>query len=470
MELRHLRYFVTVAEELHFGRAAAAPAPVAAAAVDADQGARVGARRATARAQPAQVSSSRQRARCSCARRARSWRGSSRRRRAAQRAGRGEVGELTDRLRQHRRLQRAAADAVRVPLAQSGGPPEPARSDHRRAAAASSLDAAHRRGLRAPAGPGRAPGRTCRCCANRWWQHCPAQHPLARARGPLALARLSDSPFILFPRHMAPGLYDDVVSFCRQAGFSPRVEQEAVQMQTIVSLVSAGLGRGPDSRLDAQPRAHRRGLPQPARDRARRRRSRWPGARGETAPALCGSWNAVRLVVDSRCLPCAASVTWRDVRARADAGRRARCAPGEAATLELGARLASVAAQPGLMIYLSGELGAGKTTLVRGCLRALGYRGRVKSPTFTLVELYRLSRLDLHHFDFYRFNDPREWMDAGFRDVFGGANVCLVEWPEKAGSQLPRPDLRDPPRARGCGAQRAARSGHGSRAGSAWSN
>jgi DNA-binding transcriptional LysR family regulator len=70
----------------------------------------------------------------------------------------------------------------------------------------------------------------------------PQRHSLARGRGPLALARLKDAPFILFPRHMAPGLYDDVVSFCRKAGFSPRVEQEAVQMQTIVSLVSAGLG------------------------------------------------------------------------------------------------------------------------------------------------------------------------------------------------------------------------------------
>ena len=114
--------------------------------------------------------------------------------------------------------------------------------------------------------------------------------------------------------------------------------------------------------------------------------------------------------------------------------------PGEADTLDLGARLAA-ALRPGLLVYLSGELGAGKTTLVRGCLRALGYRGRVKSPTFTLVEVYRLSRLYLHHLDFYRFSDPREWIDAGFRDVFGGDNVCLVEWPEKAGKELPPPAL-----------------------------
>jgi len=115
--------------------------------------------------------------------------------------------------------------------------------------------------------------------------------------------------------------------------------------------------------------------------------------------------------------------------------------PDEAATLELGARLAGVL-QPGLVVYLAGELGAGKTTLVRGCLRALGYAGRVASPTFALVELYRVSNLYLHHFDFYRFRSPQEWVDAGLRDAFGVDNVCLVEWPERAGSALPAPDLR----------------------------
>ncbi len=112
----------------------------------------------------------------------------------------------------------------------------------------------------------------------------------------------------------------------------------------------------------------------------------------------------------------------------------------EAATLELGARLAATL-RGGLVVYLSGELGAGKTTLARGCLRALGYRGRVKSPSFALVELYKLSRLYLYHFDFYRFEDPHEWVDAGFRDAFEGDNVCLIEWPEKAGDELPSPDL-----------------------------
>jgi tRNA threonylcarbamoyladenosine biosynthesis protein TsaE len=114
--------------------------------------------------------------------------------------------------------------------------------------------------------------------------------------------------------------------------------------------------------------------------------------------------------------------------------------PDEAATLRLGAALAS-ALEPGLIVYLRGELGAGKTTLVRGVLRALGYTGSVKSPTYTLVEVYAVSRLDLHHFDFYRFHDPREWTDAGFRESFNGRTVSLVEWPEKADGMLPPADL-----------------------------
>jgi tRNA threonylcarbamoyladenosine biosynthesis protein TsaE len=112
----------------------------------------------------------------------------------------------------------------------------------------------------------------------------------------------------------------------------------------------------------------------------------------------------------------------------------------EAATRELGARLAAVIG-PGLKIYLSGELGSGKTTLVRGLLRALGYTEKVKSPTFTLVEVYQLSNLYLYHFDFYRFDRPVEWEDAGFREYFDGRGVCLVEWPENARAYLPEPDL-----------------------------
>ena len=113
----------------------------------------------------------------------------------------------------------------------------------------------------------------------------------------------------------------------------------------------------------------------------------------------------------------------------------------EVATLALGARLAP-AVRPGMSIHLCGELGAGKTTLARGLIRALGHEGKVKSPTYSLVELYTVSRLHLYHFDFYRFNDPKAWQDSGFREYFNEASVCLVEWPEKGGAALPPPDLR----------------------------
>ena len=115
--------------------------------------------------------------------------------------------------------------------------------------------------------------------------------------------------------------------------------------------------------------------------------------------------------------------------------------PDEAATLALGNRLAHVI-EPGLYVALSGNLGSGKTTLTRGILRGLGYQGKVKSPTYTLVELYNLPKLDLYHFDFYRFNDPQEWLDAGFREHFEPRNLCLVEWPERVRDLLPVPDLR----------------------------
>ena len=114
--------------------------------------------------------------------------------------------------------------------------------------------------------------------------------------------------------------------------------------------------------------------------------------------------------------------------------------PDEAATLALGEALAPSIA-PGLVVYLRGELGAGKTTLARGILRGLGYAGRVRSPTYALVELYELSRLNLHHFDFYRFHDPREWIDAGFRESFNGRNASLIEWPEKAAGSVPPADV-----------------------------
>ena len=114
--------------------------------------------------------------------------------------------------------------------------------------------------------------------------------------------------------------------------------------------------------------------------------------------------------------------------------------PDEAATLALGRALASEA-RAGRVLYLDGDLGAGKTTLTRGLLRALGWTAAVKSPTYTLVEPYVISKLYLYHFDFYRFSRSDEWVDAGFREYFNRDSVCLVEWPEKAGGQLPAPDL-----------------------------
>ena len=117
-----------------------------------------------------------------------------------------------------------------------------------------------------------------------------------------------------------------------------------------------------------------------------------------------------------------------------------RFLPSEADTLVLGSALAPLI-RPGLVAYLIGDLGAGKTTLARGILRGLGYTGRVKSPTFTLVEVYEFSSLYLYHFDFYRFSDPQELSATGFRDYFDGQAACLIEWPEKAAG-LPAPDLR----------------------------
>ena len=112
----------------------------------------------------------------------------------------------------------------------------------------------------------------------------------------------------------------------------------------------------------------------------------------------------------------------------------------EVQTLALGAALGR-ALVPGLLIFLTGVLGAGKTTFARGVLRGLGYPGKVKSPSFTLVELYELSSLYLYHFDFYRLDKPGSWLDAGLREYFGTDAVCLVEWPEKAAGTLPPPDI-----------------------------
>ena len=114
--------------------------------------------------------------------------------------------------------------------------------------------------------------------------------------------------------------------------------------------------------------------------------------------------------------------------------------PDEAATAALAARLAHTL-QPGMVIYLRGDLGAGKTTLVRALLQSLGYAGRVKSPTYTLIERYEAAGLHLRHFDLYRFRDAEEWEAAGFRDEFDGRNVCLVECPEQAVGLLPPEDI-----------------------------
>jgi len=111
-----------------------------------------------------------------------------------------------------------------------------------------------------------------------------------------------------------------------------------------------------------------------------------------------------------------------------------------AATAAAGARMATALAG-GMIVTLAGDLGSGKTTLVRGCLRALGWAGPVKSPTYTVVEHYPLSSIYLYHFDFYRFADPSEWETAGLADCFRPDAVCLIEWPERVRGLLPPPDL-----------------------------
>lgn len=112
----------------------------------------------------------------------------------------------------------------------------------------------------------------------------------------------------------------------------------------------------------------------------------------------------------------------------------------EAATLACGARFANILV-PGLNIYLHGDLGAGKTTFVRGVLQGLGHFGKVKSPTYTLVEPYVISRYKLYHFDLYRFTDEEEWDAVGFRDYFNPQSICMIEWSEKAAQVLPQPDI-----------------------------
>src|SRR6185503_1077550 len=169
--------------------------------------------------------------------------------------------------------------------------------------------------------------------------------------------------------------------------------------------------------------------------------------------ARSAPWRAIYSI--SPCQPCASHSSSRGSAAERSASAiptawkpssRPHCLmlelklPNEASTLRLGEALAAGAA-PGTVLFISGDLGAGKTTLVRGLLRALGYAGRVKSPTYSLVEPYELSSLHFYHFDFYRLKNNFEWEQAGFREYFNAAAMCVVEWPERAAGLLPQPDL-----------------------------
>nr|WP_235533730.1 MULTISPECIES: tRNA (adenosine(37)-N6)-threonylcarbamoyltransferase complex ATPase subunit type 1 TsaE [unclassified Roseateles] len=118
--------------------------------------------------------------------------------------------------------------------------------------------------------------------------------------------------------------------------------------------------------------------------------------------------------------------------------------PNEAAAqASADALAAALLPSPNALIELHGPLGAGKTTFVRLLLRALGVQGRIKSPSYAVMESYDLGGgWAASHFDFYRFGDPREWEDAGFRDVFAAPGLKLCEWPEKADGQLPPADLQ----------------------------
>ena len=112
----------------------------------------------------------------------------------------------------------------------------------------------------------------------------------------------------------------------------------------------------------------------------------------------------------------------------------------ETETTEIGSKLASCL-KGGEVIYLKGELGTGKTTLVRGVLNRLGHTGNVKSPTYTIVEPYLIDSHVIYHFDLYRLDDPEELESLGIRDYCDGQSICFFEWPEKGGNLLPNADI-----------------------------
>jgi tRNA threonylcarbamoyladenosine biosynthesis protein TsaE len=123
----------------------------------------------------------------------------------------------------------------------------------------------------------------------------------------------------------------------------------------------------------------------------------------------------------------------------------------EEQTATSAALLAGRAALKNATVFLYGDLGAGKTTFVRHLLRGLGVVGTIKSPSYSVMEVYDLPPWRACHFDFYRFNDPQEWEDAGFREVFADPGLKLVEWPEKAMGLMPEPDLSMTLRVIACG-------------------